>query len=52
MNRKSTPVLAMKYAIGEIIFLSVQFRLGLRSCVIEPCTTAESTSEVSHEVCN
>lgn len=52
VNRKSVPLLAMKYAIGEIIFLSVRFRRSMRPAMSEPRTTAESPSEVSHEVCN
>jgi len=52
VNRKSMPLLAMKYAIGEIIFLSVRFRLTMHPGTSIPRTTAESPSEVSHEVCN
>src|SRR6266481_8399620 len=50
VNRKSTPLLAMKYAIGEITFLGVRFGMSLRPGMFKPCTTAESPSKVSHEV--
>lgn len=52
VNRKSMPLLAMKHAIGEIIFLSVRFKWTLRPVTSKPRTTAGRPSEVSHEVCN
>jgi hypothetical protein len=52
VNPKSSPPLAMKYAISEIIFLSVQFGMSLCPSAFEPHTTSKSPSEVSHEVCN
>ena len=51
-NRKSMPLLGMKYAIGEIIFLSMRFGLSMHPGMSKPRTTAESPSEVSHEVRN
>ncbi len=42
----------MKYAIGEITFLGVRFGMSLRPGMFKPCTTAESLSKVSHEVCD
>jgi len=51
VNRKSMPLLAMKYAIGENIFSSVPSRRSMHPAMSEPRTTAESPSEVSHEVC-
>jgi hypothetical protein len=52
VNRKSMPLLAMKYAIGETIFLSVRFGLNLCSHAFKPGSTAEGLSEVSHEMRN
>jgi hypothetical protein len=52
VNRKSTPLLAMKYAISENIFFSVQFKWSLRPGTSKPRTTAGRSGEVSHEVCN
>jgi hypothetical protein len=52
VNRKFTRLLAMKYAIGKITFLGMRFGMGLRPGMFKPCTTAESPSKVSHEVCN
>ena len=42
----------MKHAIGKITFLRVPFGMGLCPGMFKPCTTAESPSKVSHEVCN
>ncbi len=52
MNRESTPLLTMKYAIGGITFLGVRFGMSLCPGMFKPCTTAESPSKVSHEVCS
>jgi len=52
VNRKSKPLLAMKYAIGEITFLGVRFGMSLRLGTSKPRTTAESPGKVSHDVCN
>jgi hypothetical protein len=52
VNRKSVPRLAMKYAIGEVLFLRVRFGMTLRLRAFKPYTAAESPSEVSHEACN
>jgi hypothetical protein len=52
VNRKPMPLLAMKYAIGEIIFLKVRFRRSMGPVISEPRATARNSSEVSHEVRN
>jgi len=52
VNRKSKPLLAMKYAIGEITFLGVRFGMSLRLGTSKPRTTAEGPGKVSHDVCN
>jgi len=52
VNRKPTPLLAMKYAIGEDIFFGVRFKRNLYLVTSKPRTTAGRPSDVSHEVCN
>jgi hypothetical protein len=52
VNRESATLFAMKYAIGEILFLAVLFGITFRPGTSTPRTTAESLSEVSHEVCD
>jgi hypothetical protein len=52
VNRKSMPLLAMKYAIGENILFGVRFKWSLRPVTSKPRTTAGTPSEVSHDVCN
>ena len=52
VDRESATLFAMKYAIGEILFLGVRCGMTFRPCTSMPRTTAESPSEVSHEVCD
>ncbi len=52
VDRESATLFAMKYAIGEILFLGVRCGMTFRPGTSMPRTTAESPSEVSHEVCD
>src|SRR5216684_1518720 len=52
VDRESATLFAMKYAIGEILFLGVRCGMPFRPGTSMPRTTAESPSEVSHEVCD
>ena len=52
VNRESATLFAMKYAIGEILFFGVRFRMTLAPGTSMARATAESPSEVSHEVCD
>src|SRR5258708_39363072 len=52
VDRESATLFAMKYAIGEILFLGVRCGMTFRPGTSMPRTTAESPSEGSHEVCD
>lgn len=47
VNRKSSPLLAMKYAIGEISFLGVRFGMSSRPGTAKPRTTAEGAAKLA-----
>src|SRR5260370_29060281 len=51
VDRESATLFAMKYAIGEILFLGVRCGMTFRPGTSMPRTTAERPSEGSHEVC-
>jgi hypothetical protein len=40
VNRKSVPRLAMKYAIGEVLFLRMRFGMTLRLRAFKPYTVS------------